>query len=366
MRQLRAIPLAALILLAGQLAAQSVSRIETPGDSIARALKVLQDELGLAALPAQQSFHIGMLSIPSGSVVDTAVGVYAGTLTISGRVRRSVVVVHGDLVLAPGGVIEGDAAAVRGRILMEGGQVTGSSFTLGGDLSEAGLVAPARTAVQETWHDAGIALATLAIVIALGIGVLMFAGSHLTGTADALAAQPGRSFLFGVLAQLAMMPALVLLLVALALTILGLLLIPFAAVAFLLAVLGVGALGFLASAQVAGTALSGKSLRNLPERRARLRSLLLGILAMGTVWVVAALATAIPIAGALLRAFAAMMTWVAVTAGFGAAVISRAGRRQRATVAAAEPEPDLSWQTPTPVTGVAAARRPVSDVGARS
>jgi hypothetical protein len=62
----------------------------------------------------------------------------------------------------------------------------------------------------------------------------------------------------------------------------------------------------------------------------------------------------------VLRGIAVAITWVAVTAGLGAAVISRGGKRRQAMAA-----PELAsvndmpaWQTPTPVTGVVAARRP--------
>jgi len=56
------------------------------------------------------------------------------------------------------------------------------------------------------------------------------------------------------------------------------------------------------------------------------------------------------------------VSWVAVTVGLGAALLSRAGTRHlagRAGVGTTRPAPDdLAWQTPTPVTGVTAARRP--------
>jgi hypothetical protein len=82
-------------------------------------------------------------------------------------------------------------------------------------------------------------------------------------------------------------------------------------------------------------------------------------------WLLAAMFTWQPIAGAILRGIAMAVSWVAVTVGLGATLISRAGTkrldaRRRAVSAARRPAPgDLSWQTPTPVTGVAAARRPV-------
>ena len=61
----------------------------------------------------------------------------------------------------------------------------------------------------------------------------------------------------------------------------------------------------------------------------------------------------------VLRGLAVAITWVAATVGLGAAVISRGGTRRQAVAA---PElaavNDMPWQTPTPVTGVVAARRP--------
>jgi hypothetical protein len=87
------------------------------------------------------------------------------------------------------------------------------------------------------------------------------------------------------------------------------------------------------------------------------------------------------VAAVLLRTVAIGVTWVAASAGFGAALISRAGTRQPKPIDAplpvARPEPKPggrapvpagvgateragvpAWQTPTPITGVVAARRP--------
>jgi len=69
------------------------------------------------------------------------------------------------------------------------------------------------------------------------------------------------------------------------------------------------------------------------------------------------------VAGAILRGLALAMTWVAATLGLGATLLSRAGTQRPAMraggPAARRPTPDeLAWQTPTPVTGVTAARRP--------
>jgi len=169
-----------------------------------------------------------------------------------------------------------------------------------------------------------------------------------------------------VLGEITALPALVLLCIGLALTILGILLVPFAIVAYAIAFAGLLALGFLAVARLTGRVWS-RAESNAPNaaRLANLRALFVGIVLYLGLWLLAAIFTWQPLAGAILRGVALAVSWVAVTVGLGAALLSRAGTRRmdaraRAAAAARRPAPeDLSWQTPTPVTGVAAARRPV-------
>jgi hypothetical protein len=163
-----------------------------------------------------------------------------------------------------------------------------------------------------------------------------------------------------VLAQLATIPALLLLLVGLAITILGILLIPFAVVAYVVALAGLLTLGFLAAARFTGRAFfRGPA----PGRAVHLRALFVGLAIYLGVWFVAAALVGNPVASSIARAVALATSWIAVTLGLGATIISRAGtqRETRADRPAAAPS-DLSWQTPTPVTGVVAARRPLAAV----
>jgi hypothetical protein len=76
-------------------------------------------------------------------------------------------------------------------------------------------------------------------------------------------------------------------------------------------------------------------------------------------WVIAAALSDVAILGATLRAVVGLVTWVALSAGFGATILTRGGSRD-AVPGIAEPMlmPDDLWQTPTPVSGVTAARRP--------
>jgi hypothetical protein len=73
---------------------------------------------------------------------------------------------------------------------------------------------------------------------------------------------------------------------------------------------------------------------------------------------VAALFAWNPVVGAILRAIGIAVTWVAATVGLGAALASRAGtERAGASSKRSTATDEFAWQTPTPVTGVAAASR---------
>jgi hypothetical protein len=213
-----------------------------------------------------------------------------------------------------------------------------------------------------------LSLGWMVILALIGIGVLLFAERYLEGVVDTIESAFSRAFWFGVAGQIALLPALLVLVVALAITLVGILLIPFGIFAFGLAAAGLATLGFIAIAQVTGDALlRGRVRAAVTERGATLRALFTGVVVYTGLWVLAAAFTWSPIIGGVLRGIAFAATWVAATVGFGAALLSRAGTRRAeltlaapataATPAAAASAPP-DWQTPTPIGGVVAARRP--------
>jgi hypothetical protein len=309
-------------------------------------------------LPPADSILQGPRSIARGARVAGPVAVWGGTLEILGTVDGDAIAIDGDVVVGDSGRVNGDVLTVRGQTRIAG-SVTGTVLRLGGNLAPA-AAAPAVARVGGTWRPLGVTLGTLGIVLVIGIGVLIFAGATLDGVVEVLERQLSRSLLVGLAAELALLPALLLLCVALALTLLGILLIPFAIVAYALAAAGALTLGFLAVALVVGGAISRRrGSRALTARATALRSLMIGVFTLLALWIVAAGFAWSPLAAAILRLVAAAVTWVGVTAGFGAVILSRIVPRQ--IEARTEPEAvldALSWQTPTPVSGVAAARRP--------
>ena len=197
------------------------------------------------------------------------------------------------------------------------------------------------------------------IALLIGLIVLMSAEETLTTVARAAARDISGSFWLGLLCQLLAAPLLLVIVVGCAVTIIGILAIPIAVLAWALAYTGAFTLGLLAVALLAGRAIAGRGAGS-NSRAIALRGLLVGLAALSSVWFAASLLERVAIAGALARLVAVAFTWAAATVGLGAVVKSRGGilklRFESTTTETSIP----SWQTPTPVSGVVAARRPVT------
>lgn len=314
-------------------------------------------------LPPADSFAVGPRQIPATATISGPVAVAQGAVDIYGHVDGDVFVVDGDATVHRGAVVTGDVVSIGGRVTVDGGRVDGEIRMLSAPSGTASGVGerPPLT----TWDSIKLVIGWFAVLVIIGLGVMIFAEPNMEGVVETMERSFARAFWFGVLGEIMVLPALLLLCIALVLTILGVLLIPFAIVSYAIAVAGLLALGFLAVARLTGSIWSRpESATPASARAANLRSLLIGISLYMGLWLIAAIFTWQPIAGAILRGIALAVSWVAVTVGLGAAMLSRAGTRHMATrpgAAAVRPAPeDLAWQTPTPVAGVSAARRPAA------
>lgn len=226
----------------------------------------------------------------------------------------------------------------------------------------------AESAPLGTWQSIKLVLGWFAVLVIIGLGVLIFAEPNMDGVVEAMEGSFAKAFWMGVLGEIMALPVLALLVVGLILTLLGILLVPFAVVAYVIAFAGLLALGFLAVARLTGSVWSRRDATSTrTPRSVNLRALFIGLVLYLGLWLLAAIFTWQPITGAILRGVAFAVSWVAVTVGLGAALISRAGTRRLGARPLAgtsrRPAPeDLAWQTPTPVTGVTAARRPATAV----
>lgn len=176
-------------------------------------------------------------------------------------------------------------------------------------------------------------LMVYAILVGLGFLAVFFGRKYLEGIADTARHQTLRSGLVGLAGSFLVLPAYILGLLALAISIVGIPLILVFAPLFPVAVV-VGALGgYLAVAHGAGEALAERRFTGT-DWFTRANSYYYVLTGVGLLLVLFLAASIVTMAGpwlgfleGLLRFMAVMLSWVAFTVGFGAVLISRGGTR---------------------------------------
>jgi hypothetical protein len=305
-------------------------------------------------LPDADRFTLGDRSVAVNTSVDGPIAVARGNLDVYGTINGDAVALDGDIHVHKGALITGDAWAAGGSIVIDGGVVEGQKRVIA--VTRPSFPTTHREPL-DTWGSVKLVIGWFALFTIIGLGVMVFAEGNLDGVVIALERGFARSFWIGLTGQVVMIPALLVLVITLAITLLGVLLIPFAIVAYVIAAAGLVTLGFLAVARLTGGALASDRGTTSP-RGVHLRALIMGLVAYLGLWMVAALFTWSPFVGATLRVLAIVITWVAATVGLGAALTSRAGTQRPGVGTGSRATTDeFAWQTPTPVTGVAAATR---------
>jgi len=345
--------LLALTLLALAAAPAAHSQV-SGGDQAPDSLKVALDAFGLSAdgIEVNGRFVRGNATVAKGDTLHGPLVVLNGTAEVFGVVAGNVYALWGDVIVHEGAEVYGSANAYRGRVILDGGRVRGSLAA-----TPAPTAAPVASSPMSRGRALQLSGAWTAMLLVVGILVLVLLSSNLETTARRVEQDFGRSFFAGVLAQLAFLPALLLVCAALAVTLVGVLLIPFALVAGPVAFAGFITLGWLALALVTGRAILGAR-GGGSSRGEALRTLTVGVVLLMLPWVLVAAVGGTGGLALLVRIAALAITWVAATTGLGAAILSRAGT-QRLQVEEPSPSQLQGWQTPTPVAGVAAARRPI-------
>lgn len=327
-------------------AAQQESRGSS--DSVQVWLENAEREAGIE-LPNRSAIRSGNVTVAAGESIDGDLVTVSGDIEVSGVVEGDVAALDGDVLLRAGSRVAGSVVAAGGHVEEEGGLVEGEIVET--VLRATEMPPPVRGS------PVILALGWACVMAVIGLVALLLARRNLERVANAVRARFGRSLIAGIIGQLAFFPALLAIIVVLAITIIGVLVIPIALVAFLTAVAGAAALGFLAVAYASGESVLSR------RRDAAAVSVPLALFAgLGiyvVAWVLAAALSDVAVIGIVLRGIVGLVTWVALTAGFGATILTRGGSRDAAHEM---PEPvvlpDDMWQTPTPVSGVTAARRP--------
>jgi hypothetical protein len=317
--------------------------------------KVQADPNGMA-LPPRDSIASGAFAVAAGTTTGRVAA--ASDLDVFGTVNGNAVSLNGDVIVHKGGHITGDALAVGGTVRLDGGTVDGEMRSLDRALGAPAAIASASSSsFLNTLDELQTAMGSLVVMVLLGFAAMVFAEERLRIVAAAIETRFSRSLFAGILTEVSFIPALVLAVVLLAITIVGIILLPVAIPGMFVIAALLAALGFLAVSRVAGQALTRRA-ATVSVRGAELRSMLAGLFFFFGLWLVAALLSWVPVLGSLLHALAFVVTWAAATVGLGAAVITRGGSRPTTAAVAAVPEgSELGWQTPTPISGIAAARR---------
>ena len=324
-----------------------------------RALERLAKGEQVTGLPKADSVTKGTLTIPAGTT-RKGTAVAQGPVVVLGTVEGSVVSLGADVRIPAGGHVTGDVLSVGGRVLADSGRVDGEIRTMSSLPALLDAPAPAAQAaspVERTITATKQVVGSFAVLLVVAIGVLLFAAPNLREVVETVELRFARAFWVGLAGQLLILPGLVVLCIALALTLIGILLIPFAIVAYAVAIAGLITLGFFAVAQLIGSAVWRG--RDTTERARAFGTLVMGIAIFFALWVLASLLVWAPLAATVIRAAAVAASWAALTLGLGAAILSRAGTHRR-LASGSRPVELAAWQTPTPVTGVVAARRPVA------
>lgn len=319
----------------------------------------------LAGLGSDVRVHVGEdVTIGDDEVVQSNLVVIDGDLLIEGVVEGSVVVIGGAVDLRDGSEVGGSLRLADARVVRNQGSVGEGVVEIGGqsngrgevqidaqrireevreevrrelrsaerDRGGSALTAPFRTVTRAV----GGVFENLLVILILGLlgaAAVVFAGENVDVIAETARRSPGRAAMVGLAGTFLLLPAWILGAVALAVSIIG---IPVAIAwipLFPLAAILAAVLGYLAVARNAGEWLSdsGYPWTHWIRKSNPLLTVVGGLIGLMALFVAANILSIVPFFGFVtgLLAFAAsVVTFVAIQIGFGAVLLTRAGRRR--------------------------------------
>lgn len=306
----------------------------------------------------------GNYSLGSEESLDGHLLVAEGDAEVYGTLRGNLVTVDGDVVVHQGGVVTGDILALGGEVRDRGGEIGGEVRVLQSTTAlqrtsraQAETLTPLEMVLRRVAGVLGVFL-TLSV---LGFGLVLFGRQNLEVVSDTISHSFGRAFVTGLLGQILLLPTFGMLVVGLILSVAGILLLPFAVAVFaMLVVVGVVG-GYLAVAHALGETYTRRRMAQgiVVGSPNSYRYLLVGLLALASLWGAWALFGWVPVAGSIMWGAAFFVSWLLGTAGFGAALLSRAGIKENFSGRLFPPEAmtdEYLWATPQ--FGVPAGRRP--------
>jgi len=280
----------------------------------------------------------GAREVGARQVIEGDVVVAGGSLTVRGEVHGDAVVGNGDLVLEPGAVVYGDAVVTGGKLVNRGGSVLGKvqeggpSRRAGGTQANIHINTPLIGGLGAGWAGLAGTLVLGLVICALGAAISVYGRSYLEQASDVVRRAPLNAATIGLAVNVLALPAFLVGMLALILTLVG---IPFLLVfipLFWTAVIVLSAAGVVAVAHALG---SGAARRREAEGTSRgaLAYSLTGVLVLLAPLVVSHLLGVTPFTGWLADALGVVswtLLWLAASVGAGAVMIVsvRAWREQ--------------------------------------
>ena len=328
------------------------------------------------------------LDVPAGEVREGTYVVIDGSAHVAGEIRGDLVVVDGDVSLEDGSTVTGELRLADARVIRNEGSVggglvdvlaTGRSATeeirerirnevrdeVRRDLREEirratrvqddgfSFFSPFRSVIR----GVGGLIETIFVVLVLGLlgaAAAAFARENLEVVADTAREAPARAAMVGVAGTFLLIPVWVLGAVALVVSIVG---IP-VAIAWLplfpAAVVVAGLFGYLAVAKNVGEWLadSGYEWTDWVRKSNAVHTIAAGLVGLSLAFAAAHLLSILPFFGflsGLLTFIGVLGTLVAFQIGFGAVILTRAGRKREYWPA----DPDEAWAAAVNVDGEA-------------
>lgn len=307
--------------------------------------------------------------IPSDEVVESGVVVVDGDLDVRGTIRGSVLLVDGEVRVYEGARIEGDVRLVDASLERLGGEILGSVRHIESEIERNVRQADVERMVQRAIRGrtersqllgplrhiarglAGIfqTLAVFAVLAVIGAALVFFARDKLEVVADTARSATGRAAGVGLAGLFLLLPAFVLGIIVLAVSIIGIPLLLVWVPLFPGAAFAAAVLGYLGVAHAIGEFVASHRFNGWDWLR---RSNSYSFVFTGLAVLLAAFlaAHAVQIGGpwfgllhALLVVLGVFATTAAVVVGFGSVLLSRAGT-SRAFVTGVPP--DLSGPEP--------------------
>ncbi len=344
-------------------------------------LSAAQPDAGSVARQADgETVYTGNHTIDAGETVDDIV-VVGGDLRVHGEVTGNAVVVGGNLFVEETAIIAGDAVVTGGELIVQGGQVRGEMRTLGGpgidiarEIQRAieggaagtreGTTESARSetrVIERSSSDshflpwsvrrgfAGI-VSTLALALVIGgigAGLVFYGRPYLETVSDTVRSSTVRAGATGLAASFLAIPAFVVLVVALVVSIVGIPFLLLAVPLYPVALFAAAVYGLLAVLHAIGERTAEQSRDRLDLRYRNSYAYLLTGLGMLFLPMIAAYMISmtgfLSFIGVLLMVVTCLAIWVATTVGFGAVILSRGGTRR--TFAAPSPAADPAFST---------------------